>query len=188
MTQAPVSGELCFPFESLIVWCETGDIYTSLGSRRRAGLYGYPAPTQRGLMDTRRATQSAYTRAHAREPVRACSRARTRDRGARAGGECNVAGAGIPYERAMNQAPRTTVRILDEDRAFGSVLSKDDLSAARRYAVADVHELQPRQLPARPSCSTGMACSDCLCSTACWYARSGSAGGAAARSSDRALC
>ena len=41
----------------------------------------------------------------------------------------------------MNELPRNTVRILDEDRTFGAVLSKEDLSAARRYAIADVHEL-----------------------------------------------
>lgn len=80
---------------------------------------------------------------------RARARARTRvlegqdeGPGRQTGGECNVAGPGNPNERAMNQAPRTTVRILDEDRAFGSVLSKPDLDAARRYAVAEVHELQ----------------------------------------------
>jgi CRP/FNR family cyclic AMP-dependent transcriptional regulator len=41
----------------------------------------------------------------------------------------------------MTDSLRTTVRILDEDRTFGLALSPDDLSAARRYAVADVHEL-----------------------------------------------
>lgn len=43
----------------------------------------------------------------------------------------------------MNDSPRNTVRILDEDRSLGSALSQADLSAARRYAVADVHELGP---------------------------------------------
>ena len=47
----------------------------------------------------------------------------------------------FPCEGMMNESPRNTVRILDEDRTFGAVLSKDDLSAARRYAIADVHEL-----------------------------------------------
>ena len=41
----------------------------------------------------------------------------------------------------LNEPPRNTVRILDEDRSFGAVLSKDDLTAARPFAVADVHEL-----------------------------------------------
>jgi CRP-like cAMP-binding protein len=41
----------------------------------------------------------------------------------------------------MADPPRTTVRLLDEDRSLGSVLSEEDLSAARRYAIADVHEL-----------------------------------------------
>jgi CRP-like cAMP-binding protein len=41
----------------------------------------------------------------------------------------------------MNEASRTTIRILDEDRAFGSVLSQEDFDVARRFAVADVHQL-----------------------------------------------
>jgi CRP/FNR family transcriptional regulator, cyclic AMP receptor protein len=41
----------------------------------------------------------------------------------------------------MNMPPRNTVRILDEDRSLASALSEHDLLAARRYAVADVHEL-----------------------------------------------
>jgi CRP/FNR family cyclic AMP-dependent transcriptional regulator len=41
----------------------------------------------------------------------------------------------------MISESRQTVRILDEDRSFGAGLSQDDLLTARRYAVADVHEL-----------------------------------------------
>ena len=44
----------------------------------------------------------------------------------------------FPCERMMNELPRNTVRILDEDRTFGAVLSKEDLSAARRYAIASM--------------------------------------------------
>jgi hypothetical protein len=50
-----------------------------------------------------------------------------------------------PCERIMTDSrrggPRKTARILDEDRTFGLALSPDDLSAARHYAIADVHEL-----------------------------------------------
>jgi CRP/FNR family transcriptional regulator, cyclic AMP receptor protein len=41
----------------------------------------------------------------------------------------------------MNSPRRNTVRILDEDRSLGAALSEQDLLAARRYAVAAVHEL-----------------------------------------------
>jgi CRP/FNR family cyclic AMP-dependent transcriptional regulator len=42
----------------------------------------------------------------------------------------------------MNAVTQTTVRILEEDRGLGSVLNKEDLEAARRFAVAEVHELK----------------------------------------------
>jgi CRP/FNR family transcriptional regulator, cyclic AMP receptor protein len=41
----------------------------------------------------------------------------------------------------MTGSRRNTVRILDEDRSLASALNDQELLAARRYAIADVHEL-----------------------------------------------
>lgn len=44
--------------------------------------------------------------------------------------------------RRGSQHTSTLVRLLDEDRGLASVLSRDDLATARRYAVAECFDLQ----------------------------------------------